>query len=133
MEKDPFDISQFRLVYPSDLNPHGNLFGGRALEWMDEVAFITASRATRQKMVTYTCEKIRFLRSIPKNSLIEIRGRITKVRPVSVEIEVILLSEDIVAGQQEKAIEGRFILVSINEQGQPVRINTTFGPLKPGA
>ncbi|HIG48218.1 MAG TPA: acyl-CoA thioesterase, partial [candidate division Zixibacteria bacterium] len=32
-----------KLVTPKDLNPHGTLFGGRALEWIDEEAFIFAS------------------------------------------------------------------------------------------
>lgn len=31
-----------RLVMPNDLNPAGSLFGGRALEWIDEEAAIYA-------------------------------------------------------------------------------------------
>jgi acyl-CoA hydrolase len=42
---------QFRVISPYSLNDHDSLLGGNALKWMSEVAYITATRFTRIKMV----------------------------------------------------------------------------------
>ena len=39
---------QFRVVFPKYLNSNGTLFGGKAMQWLDEVAFIAATRYSRQ-------------------------------------------------------------------------------------
>ncbi len=41
-----------KAVFPNTTNHYDTLFGGTALQWMDETAFITATRFSRQKMVT---------------------------------------------------------------------------------
>ena len=43
---------QYRVVFPKHLNSNGTFFGGEAMQWLDEVAFITATRFTRQRMIT---------------------------------------------------------------------------------
>ena len=42
------------------------------MQWMDEVAYITATRYTRTKMVTTSIEKIRFLKPVNSNTIIEL-------------------------------------------------------------
>jgi acyl-CoA hydrolase len=44
--------SIFKAVFPNTTNHYDTLFGGTAMHLMDEVAFITATRFSRQKMVT---------------------------------------------------------------------------------
>ena len=41
---------QFKAIFPNTLNANETLFGGEAMKWMDEVAYITATRFTRQRM-----------------------------------------------------------------------------------
>lgn len=41
-----------KTVFPSRTNHHNTLFGGDALAWMDEVAFICATRFCRKPLVT---------------------------------------------------------------------------------
>ncbi len=43
------ETRQFKVIFPSTLNDHDTLFGGTAMQWMDEVAYITATRFTRKK------------------------------------------------------------------------------------
>ncbi|MBX9838714.1 MAG: hypothetical protein K2X69_10445 [Silvanigrellaceae bacterium] len=38
-----------KCVFPETTNHYNTLFGGTALNWMDEVAFITATRFSRKK------------------------------------------------------------------------------------
>jgi acyl-CoA hydrolase len=46
---------------------------------MDEVAFITASRFSRQKMVTVSSDKVDFKKPIPSGTFAELVGKVTMV------------------------------------------------------
>ena len=50
----------FKAVFPNTTNHYDTLFGGTAMHMMDEVAFITATRFSRQRMVTVSSDKIDF-------------------------------------------------------------------------
>ena len=49
-----------KAVFPDTTNHHDTLFGGTALQWMDEVSFIAATRFSRQSIVTVSSDKIDF-------------------------------------------------------------------------
>ncbi len=49
-----------KCVFPNTTNHYDTLFGGTALQWIDEVAFIIATRFSRQKMVTVSSDKVDF-------------------------------------------------------------------------
>ena len=55
----------FKAVFPNTTNHYDTLFGGTAMHLMDEVAFITATRFSRQRMVTVSSDRIDFTRPIP--------------------------------------------------------------------
>jgi acyl-CoA hydrolase len=55
----------FKAVFPNTTNHYDTLFGGTAMHLMDEVAFITATRFSRQVMVTVSSDKIVFKKPIP--------------------------------------------------------------------
>ena len=48
------------LVFPSDANHHGTLFGGAGFALMDRIAFIAATRHGRVPFVTASCDRIDF-------------------------------------------------------------------------
>lgn len=62
----------FKAVFPNTTNHYDTLFGGSAMQLMDEVAFITASRFARCKMVTVISDKIEFNVPIPSGTIIEL-------------------------------------------------------------
>ena len=55
----------FKAVFPNTTNHYDTLFGGTAMHLMDEVAFITATRFSRLRMVTVSSDKIDFKKPIP--------------------------------------------------------------------
>jgi acyl-CoA hydrolase len=67
-------ISQFRFVTPEMLNGHGTLFGGIIMQWMDEVAYIEATRISRQKMVTVSVDHLKFISPVGPDSFVEINS-----------------------------------------------------------
>jgi acyl-CoA hydrolase len=111
---------QYRVIFPKHLNSNGTFFGGEAMQWLDEVAFITATRYTRQRMITVKIEQVRFLKPIFPNSIVEITGHIAKAGNIKLSIRVEVYSEDMYSLHREKAMEADFIFVPCNDDLMPV-------------
>ncbi|OHX68448.1 acyl-CoA thioesterase [Flammeovirga pacifica] len=114
---------QCRAIFPNTLNANNTLFGGEAMKWMDEVAYITATRFTRQKMFTVKTEDIKFLKSIHPNSIVEVIGKIEKADPLKLRVILEMYSEDMYSDSREKVMESVFIFVALNEHNKPMRID----------
>ena len=114
--------SIFKAVFPNTTNHYDTLFGGTALSLMDEIAFITATRFARGKMVTVSTEKIDFRKSIPGGTIIELVGKVISVGNTSLKVEVCIYIEQMFNDFREKAIEGIFTFVSIDDNKNPVKI-----------
>lgn len=112
----------FKAVFPNTTNHYDTLFGGTAMHLMDEVAFITATRFSRMRMVTVSSDKINFTKPIPHGTIIEVIGQVMKVGNTSVEVKVDIYIEQMYNSHREIAVSGNFILVAINEEKQPVKI-----------
>ena len=112
----------FKAIFPSNVNHYDTLFGGTAMSYMDEVAFIAATRFSRLKMVTVSSDKIDFNKPIPGGTIIEIIGSIIKVGNSSIQVKVEIFLEEMYSEKRSKAIEGTFTLVAIGEDKKPVKI-----------
>lgn len=109
-----------KLVFPHDTNPLGTLYGGTALQWMDEVAFLAATRYARRQVVTVSMDRVDFKVPIPQGSIVELIGEVVETGKSSMVVRVRILIEDAMAGTQELAIEGRLIMVAVNAAMKPV-------------
>ncbi len=112
----------FKAVFPNTTNHYDTLFGGTAMQLMDEVAFIAATRYARKRMVTVSSDKIDFTRPIPAGTIIELIGTVTHVGNTSLQVLVEIYIEEMYSFIREKAISGTFTLVAIDEHKQPVKI-----------
>lgn len=112
----------FKAVFPNTTNHYDTLFGGTAMQLMDEVAFITATRFSRQKMVTVNSDRIDFKKPIPHGTIIELIGKVSYVGNTSLKIRVDVFIEQMYAEGREKAITGEFTFVAIDENKQPVKV-----------
>ncbi|MEM9981225.1 MAG: acyl-CoA thioesterase [Bacteroidota bacterium] len=112
----------FKAVFPNTTNHYDTLFGGTALSMMDEVAFITATRYSRQRMVTVSTDRIDFTHPIPSGTIVELVGTVIKVGNTSLKVQVEIFLEQMYNAQREKAIHGEFTFVAIGKDKQPVKI-----------
>ena len=106
----------FKAVFPNTTNHYDTLFGGTAMQLMDEVAFITATRFTRQTVVTVSSDKIDFNKPIPAGTIIELVGQIIHLGTKSLKVGVSIYVEQMYSEHREKAIQGEFTFVAIDEQ-----------------
>jgi len=114
--------TQNKVVLPKHLNDHDKLFGGKIMEWMDEVAYITATRSARKKMITVSVRNIHFFRPAEKGHFIEVTGEVVKTGNAKMEIRVEMSLEERISGETVKAAEGLFVMAAVNEHYKPERI-----------
>lgn len=112
----------FKAVFPNTTNHYDTLFGGTAMQLMDEVAFIKATRFSRQRMVTVSSDKIDFKIPIPAGTIIELIGKVTYIGTTSLKIKVEIFIEQMYSDVREKAVSGEFTFVAIDEHKKPVKI-----------
>lgn len=112
----------FKAVFPSTTNHYDTLFGGTAMQLMDEVAFITATRYSRQKMVTVSSDRIDFKKAIPAGTIIELVGKVSYLGHTSLKVKVDIYIEQMYCDGRERAVSGDFTFVAIDENKMPVKI-----------
>ncbi|KAA3632798.1 MAG: acyl-CoA thioesterase [Calditrichaeota bacterium] len=111
-----------RTIFPNTTNHRNTLFGGTALSWMDEIAFITATRFCRQPLVTVSIDKTDFKKPIPSRTIADIIGRVVKVGRTSLQVKVDIYIEQMDSDHRELAIEGLITMVAVDDDMKPVPI-----------
>ena len=112
----------FKAVFPNSTNHYDTLFGGTAMHMMDEVAFITATRFSRIKMVTVSSDKIDFKMPIQSGTIVELIGKVSYLGNTSLKVKVEIFVEQMYSNIREKAITGDFTFVAIDENKKPLKI-----------
>ncbi|WP_299794196.1 acyl-CoA thioesterase [uncultured Shewanella sp.] len=113
-----------KAIFPSITNHHNTLFGGEALAWMDETAFIAATRFCRKPLVTVSSDRIDFKKAIPAGTLAEIIANVIHVGNTSLKVEVNIFVEDMYNDQREHAIRGVFTFVAVDDNRKPTKVWT---------
>lgn len=116
------ETKQFKVVFPNTLNDHETLFGGVAMKWMDEVAYITATRFSRLKMVTISTDKIKFKHAIKPGTIAEITGKVVNMDRFKLDIQVEIWVENMHSYDRLKAVESVFTFAAINENGKLISL-----------
>ena len=81
-------VEQMREVRPEDLNGADRLFGGRLMQWIDEVAALVAKRHSQMNVTTASVDNLQFLHGAFQRDVIVIIGRVTHVGHTSMEVKV---------------------------------------------
>ena len=117
-------ISLFEVVFPSQVNHLGTLFGGIALQWMDRAAWICATRFTRKTMVTIASDEIVFKQPVRQGAMVELIASVAEVGRTSVRIEVELYCEEPLSGERMLATHGHFTMVAVDKEGRKVAVRS---------
>lgn len=112
----------FKAVFPNTTNHYDTLFGGTAMMMMDEVAFITATRFSRQRMVTVSSDRIDFTKPIAAGTIVELVGSISHIGTTSMKVRVDIYVEQMYSEHREKAVSGEFSFVAIDLDKKPTAI-----------
>ena len=107
-----------KMVMDRDLNAAGTLFGGRALEWIDEEAAIFAYCQLNypKHLVTKAITAIDFKAPAHKGDIVEIGMKTVSVGRTSIGIECVLRNKKT---HQEILKVEKIVFVSLDDNGCP--------------
>jgi acyl-CoA hydrolase len=123
---EPIDPNETRfvdIVFPSQANHYGTLFGGTALNLMGKAAVIAAARRAGANVVMAASDRVDFFQPIPVGQLVELCANVERVGRSSMTVRVEVISETIKTGGRELAMRGRFEMVAVDDDGRPVAID----------
>jgi len=112
------------IVFPSDVNHHGTLFGGTAVAMMDVVASIAPIGAAHKPVVTASIDRIDFKAPIRQGDFVDVVARVVNVGRTSVTVEVELWGEIPATGERRLATVGKFVMVAVDRDGRPTLVKT---------
>lgn len=111
-----------RIVLPGDTNIHNALYGGRLVEWIDNVASIVATRHSRRRTVTGSIDSLFFLSPINMGDIVLMKSRINFTTTSTMEIEVDVESEDGITGTRKFTTKAFLTYVAVDADGRPVPV-----------
>ncbi len=109
-------VETVHIVRPNHLNAVDRLFGGILMQWIDEVAALTAKRHAHKNVTTASVDNLRFL-----NDVIIIKGKLTYVGRTSMEVEADTYIEDL-EGKRTLINQAFFTMVALDENDRPVPV-----------
>ena len=110
------------VVFPEQANHHGTLFAGNALSLMGKAAVVVASRMARRSVVMAASDRVDFLAPVKVGQMLECVARVESVGRTSMIVRVEAFSEGLTSGERCLAIQGRFVMVAVDEDGRPVLV-----------
>ena len=109
-------------VFPGDTNHYHTLFGGAAMAWMDQAAFICATRWCRKKVVTVHSSEIDFKHPVSEGTIVELVARVVSTGRTSLTVRVEMFIEPMDRRERTLACSGQFALVSLDETDTPTPV-----------
>lgn len=109
-------------VFPSDVNNHDTLFGGKLMSFIDDIASISASRHSRYAVVTASTDSVDFLQPIRPEDFVYLESYVTWTGKTSMEVFVKVIREDLMTGDRKIAATSFLTFVALNEEGEPMLV-----------
>jgi acyl-CoA hydrolase len=110
------------IVLPPDTNSYGTLFGGKLMEYIDDVAGISAMRHARRHVVTASTDSVDFLHPIREGSSVCLEAFVTYTGRTSMEIFVKVISEDLLSGDRHVCALSFLTMVAIDNNRKPIPV-----------
>lgn len=120
-------VQMTELILPSDANPHGTVFGGRVMQWIDIAAGIAAGRHCRRMVVTASMDELHFHAPILVGEVAMLEARVLATFRTSLEVGVTVHSENTRTGERKLCTSALLTFVALDDERRPVGIP----PLEP--
>ncbi|MDP1459914.1 acyl-CoA thioesterase [Bacillus wiedmannii] len=105
-------------VFPSDLNNHYSLFGGKLLADIDNIASISATKHSRKPCVTASIDSVSFVTPIYPTDIVCYEAYVCNTKQSSMEIFTKVIAEDLLTGKRRMAATCFATFVAIKD-GKP--------------
>ncbi|MCM3217389.1 acyl-CoA thioesterase [Niallia taxi] len=110
------------IVFPTDTNTYGTLFGGKLMAYIDDTAAIAAMRHARRHIVTASTDSVDFLHPIYEGNSVCLEAFVTYTGTSSMEVFVKVTAEDLLSGVKNLCALSFLTMVAIDEHGKPTAV-----------
>lgn len=112
---------QIHIIKMSSLNGANRLFGGQLMQWIDEVAAVTARRHSGRNVTTALIDELQFRQPAYANNTVVLSGKLVHVGNSSMEIHVTTYVEQL-DGEKIRINDANVVMVAMDESERPVRV-----------
>lgn len=116
------NLKMYEQVFPSDLNAHGSMFGGKVVALMDKCAGMCVGRWSRRTPVTASIDAIQFGIPIRQGQMVEAEAKLVYVGNTSCVVRVEVYAQEIQSADRFFCCEGYFTMVCLDSNGRPVQL-----------
>ncbi|QMV44612.1 acyl-CoA thioesterase [Cohnella cholangitidis] len=110
------------LVFPTDTNHHGTMFGGTLMKYIDKISAISAMRHCGKPVVTASTDSLDFLAPIRMGEAVELEAFVTSTNRTSMEVYVVVRAENLFTGDRRVTCTAFSTFVAVDENGKPVAV-----------
>ena len=122
----PRNFQHHMIVRQEHLNQYGNLFGGRVLAVVDELAFIACSRTyPGRNFVTRAVKQAEFSAPARLGDVLQFDFGIDRVGRTSVSVGVALTVHKMQSNERLKSFDGQVVMVCVGDDGRPQAVEST--------
>lgn len=110
------------VAMPADTNSSGDIFGGWLMSQMDLAAWICARKQTQHRLVTVALDGVVFHKPVYVGDCLLCYATVERIGRTSITIHVSAHAERAKGGEEVQVTEGRFTMVALDENRNPVSI-----------
>jgi acyl-CoA thioesterase YciA len=111
-------------LLPRDTNPHGTIFGGVILSYIDQAGAIEAHLHGATRVVTVAMEKVVFHQPVFVGDLVSFYGELVKIGRTSITVKVLVEAERLETMRAPRRVtEAEITYVNVDLDGRPREIS----------
>jgi len=115
-------VTLSQLMHPEHANLLGNVHGGWIMKLVDEAGALACMRHAQKKVVTVAMDSMTFRQPIRIGDLIILNAEVTYTGKTSMEVEVQVLAENPVTGEQTHTNNAYLVYVALDDEGRPTSV-----------
>src|ERR1700733_12560091 len=106
------------IIFPGDTNAHGNLFGGRLMQFIDLTGPMPPPRHARAVTVTASMDHLDFVAPVKVGDLLILKASVNRAFRTSMEVGVKAMVEDVRAQRLRHVSSAYLTFVAVDKDGQ---------------
>ncbi len=115
-------IQLAQIMMPEHANILGDVHGGWIMKLVDEAGALASTRHAAHRTVTVAIDQMVFRHPIHIGDLVLFNAEVTYAGRTSMEVEVDVIAENPISGEQIHTNAAYLVYVAIDEGGKPTRI-----------
>ncbi|MDE1162951.1 MAG: acyl-CoA thioesterase [Acidobacteriaceae bacterium] len=97
------------IIFPNDVNPLGNLFGGRLMQFIDLVGAVASVRHSRAVTVTASMDHLDFVSPVKVGELLILKASVNRAFKTSMEVGVKAMVEDVLGNGRMRHVATAYL------------------------